>query len=626
MANRQIHELDAVTSLTEADRIVVSTASGNLTRRATLETLPFRAARPGAVARTLPGKLREDVSVQDFGAKGDDAADDSQAFQLAMASGAKTIRVPLGRYRLTAPVQVPNGTAIVGQGRDSSILRLDHDGVGLFFGADFAAETAEYTDGTCIGLGITLRATAQAAALKVVGNNFIGRDLRFRGGGPQAFAIELDRANDWSIVDLLAWGDAADAFAGNGIWVRNSTGAAVNYGDGSMRQVSIKLGGPNLKGLFFEGGAASPGIVNNVLVAKANIVAPGQSGCTGIHIRNARRLTFVSVDLESLTTGVLEEGTAAAMSEVNSWLGTYFLANSTSPATAYADNNGTVPGAVRHRSFLGCDNFPALAANFADGDTMLPRGMWLSSTTTGLPAVRTTEQGGALRVDRGGSAYIQFGAPPTGNNSRITCGVDGLTAPYDATLYLGDENIRRVVVEPPLGMKEWGNQPQRPQPYAPTDHMIALANGNPTTGGWNPGYDKGLYIYRDSAWHRLLDTRMKGWVAVNEQTGTSYTLVPADVGDRVEVKGDAAKTVTVPSLPTVPGASGTAGTKPPGTTTVITGRRIYCETTIGQVGAGAITLAPASGVEITGPTATAADGQSIVLRWVTATLVRTRLV
>ncbi|HWL67446.1 MAG TPA: glycosyl hydrolase family 28-related protein [Geminicoccus sp.] len=617
MANRQIHELDAVTSLTEADRIVVSTASGSLTRRATLDALPFKAAGPGAVTRTLPGKLREDVSVQDFGAKGDDATDDSPAFQLAMASGARTIRVPPGRYRLTAPVQVPNGTAIVGQGRDSSILRLDHDGIGLFFGASFAAGTAEYTDGTCIGLGLTLRATAQSAALKVVGNNFIGRDLRFRGGGPQAWAIELDRANDWSIVDLLAWGDAADAFTGNGIWVRNSTGTAVNYGDGSMRQVSIKLGGPNLKGLFFEGGAASPGIVNNVLVAKANIVAPGQTGCTGIHIRNARRLTFVSVDLESLTTGVLEEGTAVAMSEVNSWLGTFFLANSTSPATAYADNNATVPGAVRHRSFLGCDNFPALTASFADGDTMLPRGMWLSSAT-GTPVVRATEQGGNLRVDRGASAYIQFGAPATGNNSRITCGVDGLTAPYDATLYLGDTNIRKVTVEPVLHMNE-----RTAAPPMQTDFMLVFADGNPTSGGWNPAYDRGLYLRAGGSWHRLQDSRMKGWVAVNEQTGATYTLVPADVGDRVEMNGAAAKTVTVPSLPAVPGAS---GTKPPGGTNVISGRRIYCETSVGQVGAGIVTLSPASGVVIEGPTATSADGQTLVLRWVTATLVRTRLV
>ncbi len=617
MANRQIHELDPAPSLVGADRILVSTAAGNLTRRATLDALPFQAGRAGAVARTLPAKLQDEVTVQDFGARGDDVTDDTPSFQAAMASGARTVRVPAGRYRLTAPVQVPPATAIQGEGRDSSILRLDHDGTGLLFGAGFAPGSAEYTDGTCAGLGLTARASASGPALKVIGNDFLGRDLRFRGGGANGWAVELDRSNDWSLVDLLAWGDGADSWNGNGIWLRNATDAAVNYGDGSMRQISIKLTGDNLKGLFFEGGSASPGIVNNVLVAKANIVAPGRTGCIGIHIRNARRLTFVSVDLESLSTGVLEEGTAVGMSEVNSWLGTFFLANATSPTTAYADNNATVAGAVRQRSFLGCDNFPALGTAFADGDSMLPRGLWLGSASTGLPVVRATEQAGNLRVDRGATAYIQFGAPPTGNNSRISCGVDGLTAPYDATLYLGDANIRKVTVESVLHMNE-----RTQAPPMPADFMLAFADGNPTTGGWNPSFDRGLYARAGGTWHRLQDTRMKGWVAVNEQTGTSYTLVAGDVGDRVEMNGAAAKTVTVPQLAAVPGAS---GTKPPGGTNVIAGRRIHCETTVGQVGAGTVTLSPASGVVIEGPTATTADGQSIVLRWVTATLVRTRL-
>ena len=140
----------------------------------------------------------------------------------------------------------------------------------------------------------------------------------------------------------------------------------------------------------------------------------------------------------------------------------------------------------------------------------------------------------------------------------------------------------------------------------------------------NPGFDRGFYIrFGTNTWHRLLDTRMKGWVAVNEQAGATYTLAATDVGDRVEMKGTAAKTVTVPALPAVPGAS---GTKPPGATNVISGRKIYCETSVGQVDTGIVTLVPASGVVIEGPTSTSADGQTLVLRWVTATLVRTRLV
>ena len=51
----------------------------------------------GAVATSVQAKLRETVSVKDFGAVGDDAADDTTAFVNAFATG-RTVRVPKGTY------------------------------------------------------------------------------------------------------------------------------------------------------------------------------------------------------------------------------------------------------------------------------------------------------------------------------------------------------------------------------------------------------------------------------------------------------------------------------------------------------------------------------------------------
>lgn len=617
MANRQIHELDPVSTLTTSDRIVVSTAAGNLTRRASLAALPFVSARPGGTARTLAAKLNDSVSVKDFGAEGDDVADDAAAFNAAMASGARTIRIPQGRYRLSAPVVVPAHTNLIGDGRDQTVLVATHDGVALDYGTVFVFQSTEYIDGTLSGVGISTPPTSTAAALRVGGNNFVGIGLRFFGSGPNGWAIEMDHTNEGSLEDILAWGDGAEAWRGNGIWFRNSGSLPVNYGDSSIRQVGIKLANNNLKGMFFEGANAAPGIINNIIIEKVNITAPGQTGCLGIHIKNARRLMFVSVDLESMTTGVLEEGTGNNMTEINSYLGVFFLSNGVVPHDAYLDSNDAIPGSVKNRTFLGCDNFPALGAAFVDNDSMLARNCWFASPSTGKPTLRLSEGGGVLRVDRGADPFISFGAPATGNNSRITCGVDGLTAPYDATLYMGDLNIRKVTVEPVLHMNE-----RTTAPPMTTDGMLAIADGNPVAGGWNPSHDRGWYIRHGGAWNRLVDTRMKGWVAVNEQTGTSYTLQPADVGDRVAMSGASAKTVTVPQLATVPGSS---GAKAPGVTTVISGRQIQCEVTIEQVGSGTVTLAAGSGVTITGPVATSADGQALVVRWTTPTLVRTRL-
>jgi hypothetical protein len=54
----------------------------------------FTQAGTGATARTIDSKLKDMVSVKDFGAIGDGVANDAPAFQAAIDSGAKYIRVP----------------------------------------------------------------------------------------------------------------------------------------------------------------------------------------------------------------------------------------------------------------------------------------------------------------------------------------------------------------------------------------------------------------------------------------------------------------------------------------------------------------------------------------------------
>jgi hypothetical protein len=606
MANKQIHELDPAPAPQSGDQIVVSTAIGQLARRATLATLPYAAPLAGAAGRTIAARLADTVSVRDFGAVGDGVADDTAAIVTALGSGARRILLPEGTYRVTAPLAVPPKVAVLGVGRNATELKLEHDGYGLSWSG------AEYADGAVESLRITLPPTGTAAAIRCQGNNFRAYDLRIAGGGASAWGLELDQCNDFSVCEVLMWGDGADAFAANGIWLRNSTATAVNYGDGTLAQISIRLASDSTKGLLFDGPTTSSNIINNILISKANIIAPSRSGCRAVHIRNARRLTFVSLDMESITEGVVEEGTATDRVELNQYIGVYAL----NVAVPYADSNGTVPRSVFNRTFIGCDNFPALAGGggaMADGDAMLQRGLWFPSVTSGVPTVRAIEQGGRWRVDSGGAAYVEFGPPSTGNNSRISCGVDGLPAPYDATLYLGDSaKIRKVTVDNPLHMFERTSVP----PMA-TDQMIVFADG----ATWNPAWEKGLYTRAGGTWHRLLDARTRGWVPVNEQTGTSYTLQAADLGDRVEMSGSAAKTVTVPQIATVPGTA-----KAPGAADIVTGRKTYVETVVGQVGAGAVTLSPETGVTITGPTATAGDGQSLVVRWTAPASVRTRLV
>ena len=72
----------------------------------TSEQVTFTAAGSGATLRNLVDKVREVVSVKDFGAVGNGIADDTAAIQAAAASSASQIDFPAGTYILSANTTV----------------------------------------------------------------------------------------------------------------------------------------------------------------------------------------------------------------------------------------------------------------------------------------------------------------------------------------------------------------------------------------------------------------------------------------------------------------------------------------------------------------------------------------
>ena len=80
----------------------------------------FDPAGTGATSRTVQSKLRDTVSVKDFGAVGDGVTDDTAAIQAAIDSlGVKggTVILPVGKYRTTATLTISTlGVRLIGQG------------------------------------------------------------------------------------------------------------------------------------------------------------------------------------------------------------------------------------------------------------------------------------------------------------------------------------------------------------------------------------------------------------------------------------------------------------------------------------------------------------------------------
>lgn len=94
--------------------------------------IQYTPAGTGAVASTVQAKLRESVSVLDFGAVGDGMADDTAAFALAVATN-KTVVVPAGTYRITSSITIPTSTftRFVGEGNrpiEASNIFVDFNG------------------------------------------------------------------------------------------------------------------------------------------------------------------------------------------------------------------------------------------------------------------------------------------------------------------------------------------------------------------------------------------------------------------------------------------------------------------------------------------------------------------
>jgi hypothetical protein len=94
----------------------------------------FLQAGTGAVTRTAQAKMRDTVSVKDFGAVGDNVADDTAAIQAAIdaleASGGGELRFPSGTYKITAPLTVAGQVNLVGENLWSTLINKTTSTVG----------------------------------------------------------------------------------------------------------------------------------------------------------------------------------------------------------------------------------------------------------------------------------------------------------------------------------------------------------------------------------------------------------------------------------------------------------------------------------------------------------------
>jgi hypothetical protein len=124
MANKKITQLPASTTPLTGSEIVPVVQSGATVQTSVNSLGPgigYTPAGAGAVARTVQAKLRESVSVKDFGAVGDGVADDTAAIQAAInyigAAGGGMVLLPKGVYNTSSTLTIDyDGVELIGQG------------------------------------------------------------------------------------------------------------------------------------------------------------------------------------------------------------------------------------------------------------------------------------------------------------------------------------------------------------------------------------------------------------------------------------------------------------------------------------------------------------------------------
>jgi len=321
----------------------------------------------------------------------------AKALEDAGNAGGGLVLVGSGTFNCpNTTLRIPENVTLKGLGRNATVIDVtgSQDGITV----DFPFASVE-------SLRLQMPRGISGDGIKQSAGYVHFRDLYFSGGSALSWGINADSVNVCSIENIAMGATVPSGspleFTGNGILWRNSDplGKPFNFGDSRLSKVDITLAANNTTGIKFHGPDDSDNTINNILLSQVEIIGTGiTGGCTGLHLRNAQRITCQTVDIEQTNTAILEEsaGTGKNKSGNNVYISTFIFA----AASSY-----TSSGIVNRRLFLGCDNLSPQPIN--DNDVLLPEAIWLNNGTLRLQSPTS----GILEIDAGdGTDGIQLSA------------------------------------------------------------------------------------------------------------------------------------------------------------------------------------------------------------------------
>jgi hypothetical protein len=185
----------------------------------------YIAAGTGAVPTTVQAKLRESVSVLDFGASPSASALINNAAFAAAFAASSHVKVPAGNYSLSATLTLDGSNGFI----------LEGDGAALAnHGVRYAGNTIFNFDSTTAGSN------------GLVFTNFVGLTLKNflvsldHGGAGAGVGILLSGGHDYSIESVCV--DSQTASTGNAIVLGEGTGATSTF-QGNVKNCKVLVDG-----------------------------------------------------------------------------------------------------------------------------------------------------------------------------------------------------------------------------------------------------------------------------------------------------------------------------------------------------------------------------------------------
>ncbi len=240
------------------------------------------------------------LNVKNFGAKGDNSADDTTAIAAALtlanslaggALGGVTVFFPRGRYVVSSPLVIPRKCILQGEGRRTSYIRVNHTGNGL---------TSTSTINTSTNVDVCIRDMGFYCLLSSVGGGFVetaGTNVSVHNCYFEGFkyGIIFDQTETSTITecDFAVQGNTA------GIWLVNGPDHTVgaNYGFTNLITIASCHFNSNTVGtqILDDGGANHVIVHNNI-----------NAGNLGIRIANASNVTVEDNFFESNNTHAIQ--------------------------------------------------------------------------------------------------------------------------------------------------------------------------------------------------------------------------------------------------------------------------------------------------------------------------------